>query len=122
MLKVRVTEISSRLGDFTVIKLGQAVLISRCDTRMKILAALADGELTGDEITRETGVTYSTVMDHMDFLEKLGVVEASLKRDGEGGRRRICFSLNEDPLQSIEELFQNDQAVQEAQVDSVPRT
>ena len=97
------TEVSSRLGNFTVIKMGQTVLISPCDTRMKILAALADGELTSDEITRQTGVTYSTVMDHMDFLERLGVVKTSLKRDG--GRRRIHFGLSDDPLEGIEELF-----------------
>ncbi len=97
------TEVSSRLGNFTVIKMGQTVLISPCDTRMKILAALAEGDLTSEEITRETGVTYSTVMDHMDFLERLGVVKTTLKRDG--GRRRIYFGLNEDPLEGIEELF-----------------
>jgi DNA-binding PadR family transcriptional regulator len=43
-------------------------------------------------------------MDHMDFLEKLGVVKANLERNG-GGRRRIYFHLNEDPLEGIEELF-----------------
>jgi DNA-binding transcriptional ArsR family regulator len=80
-------------------------LISPCDTRMKILVALANGELTSDEVTKETGVTYSTVMDHMDFLERLGVVKARLKRDG--GRRRIYFSLNEDPMEGIDELFVN---------------
>lgn len=103
MIKVKMTEVSSRLGNFTVIKMGQTVLISPCDTRMKILAALAEGDLTSEEITRETGVTYSTVMDHMDFLERLGVVKTTLKRDG--GRRRIYFGLNEDPLEGIEELF-----------------
>jgi DNA-binding transcriptional ArsR family regulator len=102
-MKVKMTEVSSRLGNFTVIKMGEAVLISQCDTRMKILAALADAELTSEQITRETGVSYSTVMDHMDCLERLGVVKASLRRDG--GRRRIHFSLNEDPLEGIEELF-----------------
>ena len=70
---------------------------------MKILVALANGELTSDEVTKETGVTYSTVMDHMDFLERLGIVKARLKRDG--GRRRIYFSLNEDPMEGIDELF-----------------
>jgi DNA-binding transcriptional ArsR family regulator len=103
MINVKMTEVSSRLGNFTVIKMGQTVLISPCDTRMKILAALANGELTSDEVTRETGVAYSTVMDHMDFLERLGVVKATLKRGG--GRRRIYFSLNEDPMEGIEELF-----------------
>ena len=103
MIKVEMTEVSSRLGNFTVIKMGQTVLISQCDTRMKILVALANGALTSDEITRETGVTYSTVMDHMDCLERLGVVKTTLKRAG--GRRRIHCSLNEEPLQGIEELF-----------------
>ena len=103
MIKVKMTEVSSRLGTFTVIKMGQTVLISPCDTRMKILAALANGEFTSEEIAKETGASYSTVMDHMDFLERLGVVKTLLKR--EGGRRRIHFTLNEDPLDGIEELF-----------------
>ena len=105
MLKVKMTEVSSRLGNFTVIKVGQTVLISPCDKRMKILAALADGDLTGDELTRETGLSYSAVMDHMELLERLGVVEASLKREEDRGRRKICFSLKDDPLEGIEELF-----------------
>lgn len=96
------TEISSRLGNFTVIKMGQIVLIGQCDTRMKILAALAGGELTSQQLTKETGVTYSTVMDHMDCLERLGVVKTSLRRTD--GRRRIHFGLNEDTLEGIEQL------------------
>jgi len=103
MIKVKMKEVSSRLGNFTVVKLGRIVLIGQCDTRMKILAALAEGELTSQQITKETGVTYSTVMDHMDCLERLGVVKTSLKRMG--GRRRVHFGLNEDPLEGIEELF-----------------
>jgi len=105
MVRVKTTEVSSRLGKFTVIKLGQTVLISPCDKRMKIVAALAESDMTGDEIQRETGLSYSAVMDHMELLERLGVVETSLKRDENGGRRRICFSLKENPLEGIEELF-----------------
>jgi DNA-binding transcriptional ArsR family regulator len=106
MLQVKTKEISSRLGKFSVIKIGQAVLISQCDTRMKILAALARNALTGEELTRETGISYSAVMDHMDFFEKLGLVSVSLKR-GEGKRKRrmFRFHLNENPLEGIEELF-----------------
>jgi predicted ArsR family transcriptional regulator len=107
-LQVRTTEVSSRLGDFTVIKLGQAVLISPCDTRMKILTALAEGPLTSDQIRRKIRVSYSAVMDHMDFLERIGVVKATLvKRNGarKEGRRRIQFHLSENPLEGIEELF-----------------
>ena len=97
------TEVESRLGCFTVIKMGQTVLISPCDTRMKILAALSKGALTSEGITEVTGVSYSCVMDHMDLLERLGVVRTSLKRDG--GRRRIHFHLHENPLEGIGELF-----------------
>ena len=104
MVRVQMAEISSRLGSFTIIKMGQTVLISPCDTRMRILKALSKGPMTGDELVGEIDVSYSCVMDHMDFFEKLGIVEATLKRNG-GGRRRICFSLNEEPLQGIEELF-----------------
>jgi DNA-binding transcriptional ArsR family regulator len=112
MTEIKMAEVSSRLGCFTVIKLGQTVLISPCDTRMKVLAALSKGALTSEELARETGVAYSTVMDHIDFLEKLGVVEATLKR-AEGKRRRIYFNLSENPLEGIEELFP---AAQTAQV------
>lgn len=103
MVSVKMTELSSRLGNFSVIKLGDTVLITPCDTRMKIVGALSRGPLTSEEIMREASVSYSTVMDHLDFLEKLGVVTTCLKRDG--GRRRIHFCLNENPLESIEELF-----------------
>ena len=104
MIKVKMAEIETRLGNFTIIKMGQAVLISPCDTRMKILQALSKGPLTSEGLARKIGVSYSCVMDHMDFLETLGVVKALSKRPGEG-RRRIYFHLSEDPLEGIEQLF-----------------
>ena|SRR6266404_311887 len=106
MLQVQTKEISSRLGKFSVIRIGQTVLISPCDTRMKILAALARAALTGEELTRETGLSYSAVMDHMDLMERLGLVTVSLKRgDGKRKRRIFRFHLNENPLEGIEEFF-----------------
>jgi predicted ArsR family transcriptional regulator len=104
MTTVEMTEVSSRLGIFTVIKMGQAVLISPCDTRMKILEALSNGPLTSEQLAQKIEVSYSCVMDHMDFLETLGVVKALSKRRNEG-RRRIYFHLSENPLEGIEELF-----------------
>ncbi|HVB95351.1 MAG TPA: winged helix-turn-helix domain-containing protein [Nitrososphaerales archaeon] len=104
MLKVKMAEVESRLGNFTIIKMGQTVIISPCDTRLKILEALSKGALTSEELAEKIHVSYSCVMDHMDFLEKLGVVNATLKRNG-GGRRRIYFHMSEDPLKAIEELF-----------------
>jgi predicted ArsR family transcriptional regulator len=104
MIKVKMAEVSSRLGNFTIIKMGQTVLISPCDTRMKILKALSKGPLTSEELAQKIDVSYSCVMDHMDFFEKLGVVKAALGRNG-GGRRRIYFHMSEDPLEAIEELF-----------------
>jgi DNA-binding transcriptional ArsR family regulator len=113
MLQVRTTEVSSRLGDFTLIKLGEAVLISQCDTRMKILKALAEGPLTSEELRQKLRISYSSVMDHMEFFETIGLVKPILatrdrnqKRNGKKkGRRRITFHLNENPLERIEELF-----------------
>ncbi|MGA8343442.1 MAG: winged helix-turn-helix domain-containing protein [Candidatus Sulfotelmatobacter sp.] len=93
----------SRFGLVAVIKIGQAVLITPCDTRIKILEALSNGELTSDAIAEATGASYSCVMDHIDLLEKLGVVESVLRRNG--GRRRVYFHLSEDPLEGIEKLF-----------------
>jgi DNA-binding transcriptional ArsR family regulator len=103
-LKVEITQMKSRLGVSAIIKVGQAVLITPCDTRIKILEALSDGELTSEAITEETGVSYSCVMDHLDLLERLGIVKATLKREGEK-RRRILFHLSENPLEGIENLF-----------------
>jgi predicted transcriptional regulator len=97
-------EVSSRVGDFMVIKMGQTILISQCDTRMKIIQSLSKGALTGEQVAKKIHVSYSTVMDHMEFLEKLGVVMATLKKPEEG-RRKIYFHLNENPLEGIEELF-----------------
>jgi predicted ArsR family transcriptional regulator len=104
MIQVEMREVSSRLGAFTVIKMGQTVLISPCDTRMKILAALSKEPLTSEQLARKIHISYSCVMDHIDFLEKLGVVKALSKRSDEG-RRRIYFHLHEDPSEGIEELF-----------------
>ncbi len=110
MLKVKTTEVSSRLGDFTLIKLGGTVLISRqCDSRMKILSALAEGPLTSEELRERLEISYSAVMDHMDFFEAIGLVRATLVRKGRNGnargRRRITFHLTDNPLEAIEELF-----------------
>jgi len=104
MIKVKMAEVETRLGNFTIIKMGQTVLISPCDTRMKILEALSKGPLTSERLARKIGVSYSCVMDHMDFLETLGIVKALSKRPDEG-RRRIYFHLSEDPLEGIEQLF-----------------
>ncbi len=104
MIQVEMREVSSRLGEFTVIKMGQTILISQCDTRMKIIEALSKGALTGEQVAKKIRVSYSAVMDHMEFLEKLGLVRATLKKPEEG-RRKIYFHLNENPLEGIEELF-----------------
>ena len=104
-VKIQMTVIPSRLGKFCVIKLGQTVLISPCDTRMKILQALSMGELTPQQITQETGLTYSCVMDHIDLLERLKIIKTTLRREKDEGRRRVYFSLSENPLEGIEELF-----------------
>lgn len=118
MIKVEMTEVSSRLGCFSVIKMGQTVLISPCDTRTKILQALSKGALTSQELAQKIDVSYSCVMDHMDFLERLGLVEVSLKR-GEGKRKRriFRFHLSENPMEGLEELFlttKTGQATEEA--------
>jgi len=102
-LKVEMTEMKSRFGLVAVIKVGQAVLITPCDTRIKILEALSNGELTSEAIAEATDASYSCVMDHIDLLERLGVVESVLRRNG--GRRRVYFHLSEDPLEGIENLF-----------------
>ncbi len=102
-LKVEMTEMTSRFGKVAIIKVGQAVLITPCDTRIKILQALSNGELTSEAIAEETGASYSCVMDHIDLLERLGVVKSILRRNG--GRRRVYFHLSENPLENIETLF-----------------
>jgi hypothetical protein len=103
MIQVKVTEMKSRFGLVAVIKVGRAVLITPCDSRIKILGALSNGELTSEAIAEATGASYSCVMDHIDLLEKLGVVKSVLRRNG--GRRRVYFHLSEDPLEGIENLF-----------------
>jgi biotin operon repressor len=104
MTEVEMTEVKSRLGCFSVIKMGQTVLISQCDTRMKILEALSKRAQTGEELARKMRVSYSCVMDHMEFLEQLGIVHVSHKKSDEG-RRRIHFHLSENPLEGIQALF-----------------
>lgn len=104
MIQLKMAEVSSRVGDFVVIKMGHTILICQCDTRMKILESLSEGPLTGEQVARKIRISYSSVMDHMQFLEKLGVVKATLKKPQEG-RRKIYFHIHENPLEGIEELF-----------------
>ena len=91
---MKVREITSRMGSFCVIELGGFKLVTPCDTRVRILESLSRSDKTADDLSKETGASYSTVMDHMDLLERIGIVEAYLKKgQSENGRRRICFRL-----------------------------
>ncbi|MCL4519113.1 MAG: winged helix-turn-helix domain-containing protein [Thaumarchaeota archaeon] len=95
---MNIKEISSRMGSFCVIEIGEFKLVTPCDTRVKILQSLANSDKTADDLSRDTGASYSTVMDHMDLLERIGVVETYLrKNESENGRRRICFRLASSP-------------------------
>ena len=92
---MKVKEISSRMGSFCVIEVSGFKLVTPCDTRVKILQALEASDMTADELSKETSASYSTIMDHMDLLERIGIVEAYLKKgDSEVGRRKICFRLS----------------------------
>ena len=91
---MKIREVKSRMGNFCIVEVGETKLITPCDTRVQILKSLSESEKSADDLSKETGASYSTVMDHMDLLEKVGVVEAFLKKGGEsGGRRRIHFRL-----------------------------
>jgi predicted ArsR family transcriptional regulator len=82
------------MGSFCIIEVGGFKLVTPCDTRVKILESLSKSDRTADDLAKETGASYSTVMDHMDLLERIGVVSAYLKKnESENGRRRICFKL-----------------------------
>ena len=95
---LKVTEIKSRMGAFCVVEVGSYKLVTPCDTRVKIIQSLANREMTADDIAKEIGTSYSTVMDHMDLLEKIGIVESFLRKfEGENGRRKICFKLASQP-------------------------
>ena len=91
---VKVTEIKSRMGAFCLVEMGNYKLLTPCDTRVRIIKTLAQKEMTADDIAKTIGASYSTVMDHMDLLEKVGIVETFLRKIvGENGRRKICFKL-----------------------------
>jgi predicted transcriptional regulator len=91
---VKVTEIKSRMGTFCIVEVSGYKLVTPCDTRVKIISSLSDREMTADDIAKRIGASYSTVMDHMDLLEKIGIVESFLRKvEGENGRRKICFKL-----------------------------
>ncbi len=95
---MKVKEIKSRMGVFCVVEFGEFKLVTPCDTRVKILKSLSECSMTADDLSKEIGTSYSTVMDHMDLLEKIGIVEAFLgKGEGKNGRRRICFRLADKP-------------------------
>ena len=82
------------MGSFCIIEIGQYKLVTPCDTRVKILQSLSESDKTADDLAKETGTSYSTIMDHMQLLERIGMVEAYLRKSSpENGRRRICFKL-----------------------------
>ena len=82
------------MGSFCIIEIAGYKLVTPCDTRVKILESLSKSDKTADDLAKETGASYSTVMDHMDLLERIGIVEAYLKKaESDNGRRRICFKL-----------------------------
>ena len=82
------------MGSFCVIEIGGFKLVTPCDTRVKILESLSKSDKTADDLAKETGASYSTIMDHMDLLERIGIVGAYLRKsESENGRRRICFKL-----------------------------
>ncbi len=82
------------MGSFCVIELGDFKLITPCDTRVRILESLSKSDKTAEDLAKETGASYSTVMDHMDLLERIGVVSTYLRKmESETGRRKICFKL-----------------------------
>lgn len=83
------------MGSFCIVEVGQYKLVTPCDTRVNIISCLEKKKaMTADDIAKEIGASYSTVMDHMDLLEKVGIVEPFLRKiEGEVGRRKICFRL-----------------------------
>ncbi|MEE8113468.1 MAG: winged helix-turn-helix domain-containing protein, partial [Nitrososphaerales archaeon] len=99
MSNLTIKEVSTRLGRFCIIKINKMLIVTPCDTRVKILQALSEAEMTAEEISGKVGSAYSTVMDHMDVLEKLEIVSSQLRRTE--GKRRIAFSLREDLGESI---------------------
>lgn len=101
--KIQVKEVSTRLGKFCAIRMGNSMFLTPCDTRLRIIRAIATKEMNADEISSKVGAAYSTVMDHMDVLEKLGLVICFLKRDE--GRRKIYFKLNDSPDQWTQAVF-----------------
>ncbi|HZW57044.1 MAG TPA: winged helix-turn-helix domain-containing protein [Nitrososphaerales archaeon] len=91
---MRITEVKSRMGAFCVIEMCGYKLVTPCDTRVKILQSLVESDKTADDLSKEVGASYSTVMDHMDLLERIGIVQAYLRKtESENGRRRICFKI-----------------------------
>lgn len=102
MSKLTFKEVSTRLGRFCIIRVNKMLIVTPCDTRVKILEALSEGEMTAEEIAKKVGSAYSTVMDHMDVLEKLDIVGSRLRRTE--GKRRIAFSLNDDVGESMSQL------------------
>jgi DNA-binding transcriptional ArsR family regulator len=91
---MKVKEIKSRMGNFCIVEFGEFKLLTPCDTRVKILKSLSEQNMTAEDLSKVSGASYSTVMDHMDLLEKIGAVEAYLDKSGvQNGRRRIYFRL-----------------------------
>ena len=82
------------MGAFCVIDMSGFKFVTPCDTRVRIVRSLSESDKTADDLSKEVGASYSTIMDHMDLLERIGIVRAYLRKGStENGRRKICFRL-----------------------------
>ena len=80
------------MGSYCIVELGEFKLLTPCDTRVRILESLSNSDKTADDLAKETGASYSTIMDHMDLLERIGIVEAYLKKSSTS-----CFQFESVP-------------------------
>jgi hypothetical protein len=103
--------IDGRLGRFYLLKIDSLVLFTSCYTRMKIIEALSERAMTADELAKATGTAYSTVIDHMDFLEKTNIVECLLDKEGckktTRDRRKAYFKLSRNLDRKVGMLFKD---------------
>ena len=70
-------------------KTQKLAAIIGCDTRRKILAALAEGAKTGVELKEPFNHPPSTFSRHINSLVDLGLVKAS----GKGGRSGLSYTI-----------------------------
>ena len=103
MPAIEFKKVSTRLGQYFLVSIDGAILLTNNKTRVNLLSRLGRGAATAGDLSESLKVSYTTVLDEIDVLKKAGIVEQYLYRFD--GQRRLMYRLVEDLTLSMKQAF-----------------